>query len=248
MAGSSPPSVSLKLLIDSKSNRLVFAEAGKDFVDFIFSIMSLPVGTVVRLLSDQGTLGCIRNIYESIENLGSSYMLWTANKDILLKAQAFNYAAYEPFLLPSIKPPAYTNLYRCSNGGNVNCRVYIANNPSSHCPSCGCLMNHSFSFVNLPSKVGGGFVKEAATYMVTDDLVVRPIATSYIVTLLNKYEIKDIGDLKEKVVSVGVNEGVKLLKASLQSKTVLTDAFLKKNAGESSNVSDSGIMIEENAG
>ncbi|KAK9019436.1 hypothetical protein V6N11_053960 [Hibiscus sabdariffa] len=89
MASSSPTSVSLKLLIDSKSNRLVFAEAGKDFVDFISSIMSLPVGTVVRLLSKQGTAGCIRNIYGSIENLGSSYMLSEANKDILLNGSSF---------------------------------------------------------------------------------------------------------------------------------------------------------------
>ncbi|GMI80677.1 hypothetical protein like AT5G43240 [Hibiscus trionum] len=248
MVSSSPTSVSLKLLIDSKSNRLVFAEAGKDFVDFIFSIMSLPVGTVIRLLGKQGTAGCIRNIYESIENLGSSYMLSKANKDILLKAQALNYAAYEPLLLPSIQPPAYTDLYRCSSsGGNVNCRMYIANNPNSRCTSCNSLMNRNFTFVNLQNNVGEGFVKEAATYMITDDLVVRPIATSSIVTLLNKYNIKDVRDLEEKVIAVGVDEGVKLLKASLQSKTVLTDVFLEKKAGES-DVSNSGIVIEENAG
>ncbi|KAK9019441.1 hypothetical protein V6N11_053965 [Hibiscus sabdariffa] len=202
MAAPSPTTVSLKLLIAPKSQRVLYAEAGKDFVDFLFNIMTLPVGTVVRLLSKQVTAGCIRSIYESIENLGSSYMLSEENTDILLNAQGFNRAAYEPHLLPSIQPPAYTNLYRCSYGGHGNC------------------------------KVGEGFVKEAVTYMITDDLVVRPIATSSIVTLFNKYKIKDVGDLEEKVIAVGVNE---------QSKTALTDVFLKKKPGESDIGNSGGI-------
>ncbi|GMI80671.1 hypothetical protein like AT5G01150 [Hibiscus trionum] len=229
MAAPSPTTVSLKLLIAPKSQRVLYAEAGKDFVDFLFNIMSLPVGTVVRLLNKQETVGCIRNIYESIENLGSSYMLSKANKDILLNAQGFNFAAYELLLLPSIQPPAYTNLYRCSgNAGQVNCRMYMTNNPGTRCPQCSNLMNISFTFV--PSKLGEGFVKGAVTYMITDDLVARPIATSSIVTLLNKYKIKDVGDLEEKVIDLGVNEGVKLLNASMQSKTVFTDVFLENKA------------------
>ncbi|KAK8662354.1 hypothetical protein V6N13_091932 [Hibiscus sabdariffa] len=242
MAAPSPITVDLKLLIAPKSQRVLYAEAGKDFVDFLFNIMTLPVGTVARLLSKQVTAGCIRSIYESIENLGSSYMLSEANKDILSKAQGFNYAAYEPHLLPSIQPPAYYNLYRCSsNGGYGTCHMYMANNPKSCCPSCKSLMNLSFTFVNLSSKVGEGFVKEAVTYMITDDLVVRPIATGSIVTLFNKYKIKDVGDLEEKVIAVGVNEGVKLLNASLQSKTALTDVFLKKKPGGSDIGNSGGI-------
>ncbi|XVF83481.1 hypothetical protein PTKIN_Ptkin16aG0491300 [Pterospermum kingtungense] len=37
--------VSLKLLVDSTNQRVLFAEAGKDFADFLFNILSLPVGT-----------------------------------------------------------------------------------------------------------------------------------------------------------------------------------------------------------
>ncbi|TYJ16196.1 hypothetical protein E1A91_A10G233900v1 [Gossypium mustelinum] len=77
--------------------------------------MSLPVGTVIRLLSEQGRAACIRNIYNSFENLGNSYMLSATNKDILLKPQAFNYSVYVPPLLPSMKPPTYTNFYRCTS-------------------------------------------------------------------------------------------------------------------------------------
>ena len=42
--------VSLKLLVDSEGQRVLVAEASKDFVDFLFYIMVLPVGTIAELL------------------------------------------------------------------------------------------------------------------------------------------------------------------------------------------------------
>ncbi|KAE8717993.1 hypothetical protein F3Y22_tig00110020pilonHSYRG00412 [Hibiscus syriacus] len=150
MADSSPTSISLKLLMDSNSKRLVFSEAGKDFVDFIFSIMSLHVGTVVKLLGKHAAPGCTRNIYASIE--------------------AFSYAANESLLLPSIRPSSYTNLYGCGVGSKGKCRRYVANNPTTRCPNCSNLMNRNFHFVKL-NKVGEGFVKEGVSYMITDDLM-----------------------------------------------------------------------------
>ncbi|KAK8618849.1 hypothetical protein V6N13_132827 [Hibiscus sabdariffa] len=60
----------------------------------------------------------------------------------------------------------------------------------------------------LPNKVGGGFVKEAAAYPVTDDLVVMPMSSISIITLLNRFNVKDVGDLQEKIVGVGIKEGL----------------------------------------
>ncbi|TYG51557.1 hypothetical protein ES288_D10G267100v1 [Gossypium darwinii] len=188
MAASNSNTISLKLFIDPNSNRLLFAEAGKDFVDFLFSIMLLPVGTVIRLIGKQGT-GCIGNIYDSIENLGNSYMLCS------------NYKPKE------------------------DCSKYMANG-FSWCPSCYKQMDLDFTFVNFRDKVGVGFVKESVTYMITDDLAVRPMSAKSIFTLLNHLNIKDAGDLEEKVIAVGANEGVELLRASMQTKTVLTAVFL----------------------
>ncbi|KAJ3708791.1 hypothetical protein LUZ61_012496 [Rhynchospora tenuis] len=93
-------------------------------------------------------------------------------------------------------------------------------------------------FMNRPMSVdsavegaseGKGYVKGVVTYSVMDDLTVVPMSTISSVTLLNKFQIKDLGSLEEKTVGVGFDEGLNLLKASLQSKTVLTDVFLKKN-------------------
>ncbi|CAO2161111.1 unnamed protein product [Urochloa humidicola] len=75
---------------------------------------------------------------------------------------------------------------------------------------------------------GTGFVKGVVTYTVMDDLEVAPMSTISGITLLNTFGITDIGMLQEKTVQLGYDEGLKILKASLQSKMVLTDVFLVK--------------------
>ncbi|CAN1269325.1 hypothetical protein LINPERPRIM_LOCUS13544 [Linum perenne] len=59
--------VTLKLLVDKKGNRVLFAEAGKEFVDFLFTLLSFPLGTVIRLLSKNQMVGCLGSLYQSIE-------------------------------------------------------------------------------------------------------------------------------------------------------------------------------------
>jgi hypothetical protein len=67
--------VSLKLFIDKKSHRVIFAEADKEFVDFLFSIFSMPVGAITRLLKEGGGMvGSLPGLYRSIENLSFSYI------------------------------------------------------------------------------------------------------------------------------------------------------------------------------
>ncbi|KAH0666825.1 hypothetical protein KY285_028031 [Solanum tuberosum] len=62
--------------------------------------------------------------------------------------------------------------------------------------------------------------------MVLDDLVVKPMSTISSITLLNELCVKDVGVLKEKVVTLGMDEALKMLKTSLQSKNVLTSVFM----------------------
>ncbi|WOG96237.1 hypothetical protein DCAR_0415571 [Daucus carota subsp. sativus] len=76
--------ISLKLLIDRNENKVIFGEAGKDFVDFLFHFLSLPVGTVVKLLSRNKMVGSLGKIYGSIESLNASYMEPNVNKDHVL--------------------------------------------------------------------------------------------------------------------------------------------------------------------
>ncbi|CAN1269336.1 hypothetical protein LINPERPRIM_LOCUS13546 [Linum perenne] len=149
--------VTLKLLIDKKSNKVLFAEAGKEFVDFLFSILSLPLGTVIRLLSMDKMVGCLGNLYQSIEELGDTFIQQSTSKDIVLNPKVQSYTAVGG-----------------NGGGN--------------------------------QKNEGGFVKGVVTYMVMDNLEVKPMSTISSITLLNKFNIQQVGALEEKVVELGMDE------------------------------------------
>ncbi|CAN1269368.1 hypothetical protein LINPERPRIM_LOCUS13555 [Linum perenne] len=203
--------VTLKLLIDKKSNKVLFAEAGKEFVDFLFSILSLPLGTVIRLLSKDQMVGCLGNLYQSIEELGDTFIQQSTSKDIVLNPKVQSYTADTNLLLTG------------------------SDNPQAICPGCNNRMNIEVTFVPKPVVEGngggnqnseGGFVKGVVTYMVMDNLEVKPMSTISSITLLNKFNIQQVGALEEKVVELGMDEGLNLLKASLECKNVLTSVFL----------------------
>ncbi|CAL2242527.1 unnamed protein product [Prunus armeniaca] len=87
MATTNRASMSLKLLVDTKSHKVLFAEAeaSKEVVDFLFSFLSLHVATVTRLLSTDGMVGCLGNLYESAETLSVDSYLPLNLKDTQLK-------------------------------------------------------------------------------------------------------------------------------------------------------------------
>ncbi|KAL0003018.1 hypothetical protein SO802_016799 [Lithocarpus litseifolius] len=227
--------VSLKLLIDTKSQKVLFAEADKNFIDFLFYILALPVGTFIALLTKKGMVGSLGNIYESIENLSTTYLRPNVNKETLLKPKVQisgdSTVPGVPLLLPKVESSSTSsrNLYRCSSSYSHR---YVADDSSAKCPSCHSSMSGTLSLVD-PSRATnttfsseGGYVKGVVTYMVMDDLVVKPMSTISSITVLNRFNVKDVSVLEEKVVDLGINEGVKLLKASVWSKSALTDVFL----------------------
>ncbi|KAL8544728.1 hypothetical protein ACS0TY_005091 [Phlomoides rotata] len=201
--------VSMKLLIDTGRKRVLFAEAGKDCVDFLFFILSLPLSTLIRLLGKQQMVGSLGNLYESIETLNDSYIQPNINKDTLLKPLS-PLSGYSVPLLSLESPQASTgkSFYRCHYHNNVT------DDPRATCPSCSNKMSSIMTYVAPPdavqqeaSHVGtGGFVKEVVTYMVMDDLVVKPMSTISSITLLNQFNINNVSALEEKVVNLGINE------------------------------------------
>ncbi|KAF3957792.1 hypothetical protein CMV_017229 [Castanea mollissima] len=226
----------LKLLIDTENRKVLFAEADKDFIDFLFHILRLPLRTIIPLLKKQGMVGSFGNIYDSIENLSTTYLQSNVNKETLLKHKVHisGGTGEVPLLLPNIESSSTSRkFYRCSRLQNNNCYGYVADDGSASCPSCQGSMTRDVSFVDPPTadntvSSGGGYMKGVVTYMIMDDLEVKPMSTISSITLLNKFNVKQLGDLEEKVVELGMEEGVKLLKASLQSKSVLTGVFLPK--------------------
>ena len=67
--------VRLKLFMHKSSNQVLFAEAGKKFVEFFFNVLRLIVGTLTTLLKPDVMFGHLGNIHDSIINLRPSFGL-----------------------------------------------------------------------------------------------------------------------------------------------------------------------------
>ncbi|KAK7821157.1 hypothetical protein CFP56_037936 [Quercus suber] len=74
-------------------------------------------------------------------------------------------------------------------------------------------MSRELRFVDQPSATNressseGGYVKGLVSYMVMDDLEIKPMSIiSSTITLLNTFNVKEIGALEEKVVNLGMDE------------------------------------------
>ena len=203
--------VSLKLVISTEKNKVLYAEAGKEFVDFLFNILALPVGTFIPLLN-QEMVGSLGNIYDSIQNISPTYLKPNV-KDSLLTPKVYISGGTEGLLqLPNVIKSTHRKLYGCnsdcfsmSDDTNTICRIHrrftnsvlkYKGTPSSN--------NPYFS----SGQTDGGYVEESlVTYMVMDDLAVEPLSsTASIISLLDKFNVKNMGTLEEKVVELGMDE------------------------------------------
>ncbi|PRQ33221.1 hypothetical protein RchiOBHm_Chr5g0055161 [Rosa chinensis] len=72
----------------------------------------------------------------------------------------------------------------------------------------------------------GGYVKGGVRYLIMDNLVVKPMSTVSIVDVLKELNVMEVGVLEQKLVGLGTEEGLKLVKASLESNPVLSNIFL----------------------
>ncbi|WVZ95897.1 hypothetical protein U9M48_041604 [Paspalum notatum var. saurae] len=214
--------ISLKLLVDSKAKKVLFAEAGKEFVDFIFSLLTLPIGAVAKLVSAGTMHGSVGRLYQSVDHIGASYLQPGTDKSDLLQPKVLHPDARELLLLRGRDGESGLAKFRL-----YTCAGYCATatvEAKATCPACKQPMATEVAFV-LPSAAApvaaaaadesGGYVKGVVTYMVTDGLEVTPMSAISSITLINKFTAGKDVELAEKFVTVGPDEVLAILVASL---------------------------------
>ncbi|VAH58555.1 unnamed protein product [Triticum turgidum subsp. durum] len=224
-------------MIDTKAQKVCFAEDGSDVVEFLAGLLSLPLGTVVDLLTKERMVGWIGNVLGSVEKLDANYK----SKELCLSP------AVTPATIPLLKQLLGTQLsngtdtfYTCEGrktgaypGVGTSCG-YLSVIRNRVCPRCNCYMHRAMT---LAAETNGTLVAAAPStttplpvgmYTVGDDLSVTSASFFATISLLG---IKDLSALQEKTVKIGKEEALEIFAASLKSKTVLSDVFLpKKNA------------------
>jgi hypothetical protein len=221
---STTTTLSMKLLVDTKGHRVLFAEAGKDVVDFLFSLLALPIGTAVKLLGEESMVGSAGDLYGSVERLDDTYVQPGAAKDALLhpvmapSPVAASNTALLGLAAPTPTPPAPAKrFYRCSAGSYTSCRDHVTDSYGTRCPQCSYPMVTESKLSSPPAGsvtaakadtavVAQGFVRGIVTYTVMDSLAVSPMSAISSITLLNTFAVTDLSALQEKTVQIGYKE------------------------------------------
>ncbi|CAN6696082.1 unnamed protein product [Malus baccata var. baccata] len=212
----------LKALVDTGSNKVIFVEADGDFIDVLFSFLTMPMGRIVRLAEDSVPveIGCMRNLYQSIEKFNVHKFRSKACRDMLLlpcnaadcqcknlKLKIDNDRPTQYLVCPSDRFLSYYGDIRC--------------------PSCRSLIRQVRYFPVDNTQVGGVFVKGQPRLIITDDLqVISPVSAASI-CLFSKLGVTDCRTTEELAFNMGVQEALNLLMHSFVSKTPLTEILLK---------------------
>ncbi|CAH1443481.1 unnamed protein product [Lactuca virosa] len=115
----------LKFLIDKRVQKVLYAEASKEFMDLLFHIFALPLGTLIKFPSSKQMVGCLGKLKESIETLNQTHLQPDHDKPSASKTKT---------------------LFMC--GGST---VHVSDHHDARCPHCGRLMNVPMTFVRWPN-------------------------------------------------------------------------------------------------
>ncbi|TMW85034.1 hypothetical protein EJD97_023898 [Solanum chilense] len=229
-----PKVIKLKIMIDKNRNRVIFAESDHEFIDTLFSFLTLPLGTVLRLLEkDMVQLGSISRVYASVYSLEPRFLRTSYCKSMLIMPRNASEVQCEKLKLNVDYSENAGKLFNC-NSYNPRCKNIFSIAQNTHCFRCNRLTQCDRKIKEKEEKrsCGGETVVEvflkggAASFMITDDLQVMPASTASLTALFGKLGVSDNSEIEAKTVEVGTQEVLQLLKFSLLSKTALTNMVL----------------------
>ncbi|KAH7542321.1 hypothetical protein FEM48_Zijuj02G0061200 [Ziziphus jujuba var. spinosa] len=241
--------ISLVVLVDKEKKRVIFAESDQDLVDILFSFLTIPVGTIIGLSSDKSAveIGCMNNLYKSVENIDDKHFHYTSFKQMLLSPR--NNADSHCSNLKLKIDHQTTRYFVCCNHP---CSGLLSHYSGCLC-RCGTSMGYEVSMRKGESKMpsfsdkdGGVFVKGLSRFIISDDLQVMPLSTAASLSLFSKLGIMDWSGIEKNIFYLGVGEVLNLLVCSLVSKTPLTETLLKHKPATELNAGnfDQGKHVE----
>jgi hypothetical protein len=204
MAGTTTKSddeVTLKVMVDRERNKVLYADAEKDFVEVLLSFLTLPLGTIARLVAAESSIeamkfGSISSLYQSVQDLDGKYLWSQECKEMLLKPRNSMEGSCWKLKLNIDDTPIQ---YFICEGWIMNCVSIFRNQKCL----CGKYCNRG---VNFPGSFDNGFVKDMASFIIHDDLSVMPNDLVKGLGLLQMYGINDIADIERKTLLISKKE------------------------------------------
>jgi len=207
----------LKLTVRKSTNKVLCAEAGNDFIDFLFNFLTIPIGSIEDVLKGNSGLGCIDNFYKSVEAVDLKWFNTPSNRNSYTHEKNVKTILLKPGVAPHHKSE-YQLLQISERRSEIHSlydiRQYVRG-----------------AYVEKFEK----FTKEPSLFYIMDNLEVRPLSSSSTICLLQELNVP-VNDVEEQTISVGELEALNLLKASLtSSSSALTEGLnqkLKKQVDE----------------
>ncbi|CAM0870342.1 unnamed protein product [Alopecurus aequalis] len=203
--------IKIKLVVDRSRNRVLFADAGSDFVDVLLTFLTLPL-SAVQLAAGASSPGCLTNLRASVQHLADSKLLkGEACHGMLLRC-------------------THAEEFGCNRSVCSRCTLFLGDNQGSNCRCCE-VMARLLHVYNQTARTEV-FSKWKERFVITDDWVIKPASTSTVLSFLQGLGGADeIKGGYEVEVDVGWAEVVSLLKTCVSSNTIFTDVFLAKGNG-----------------
>ncbi|KAL7128791.1 hypothetical protein ABFS83_13G018000 [Erythranthe nasuta] len=202
---------SLKVMTNKLRTKVLFAETDSDFVDVLFSFLTLPLGTIVKVLKkhygdDEETavgIGSLTSLYNGLANLDSVHFSTDGCKEVLLNPRS-----------PSVAP-------------SFNLKIDISKSqPTEHftCKSLNC----GEKVAKAAAADGGGvFTVNSDSFIISDDLKIFHTTKGFF-QIFNIIGINDADVGDTMIVNFGFDEIMDLLKGSFTSRTPLSDIIFNK--------------------
>lgn len=188
--------MTIKIYVQKSTNKILLAHSSDEFIDFLFSLLTIPLGKVISLLTkDHESTLSIENMYESVLELNDGECLRSQIKDKLLYPklpQDFLFSNHI-FSLEGEKVQQIFEEKKIVSGGNKYSLPFDFTYKES---------------IDQSPNVEGSLMRGTTKFMVTDDLVVSPLSSISCFTYLHKQKVPP-SDIEEQVIDIGMKEVIK---------------------------------------
>ncbi|KAL5580855.1 hypothetical protein UlMin_013297 [Ulmus minor] len=123
-------SVTLKLMISKSKKTVCYAEADKDFVNLLFSFLTVPLGHVVKQIQNGCFNGCVNHLYKSVQYLDEHCFKEKGSANLVLSPSLALGCWYRNDLLGTEKSEdvpyyfscyTFPNIYSVSRNDKMKC-------------------------------------------------------------------------------------------------------------------------------
>lgn len=192
-------SVKIKVVVSKSKNKILFAEANGDFVDFLVSFLTTPIGSIMKLMKGKLRLGSIGNLYTSVKDLNPSWFVGSSYESLLNIRVAPHFGCKSNPLEEDDSPEYWYGpvVEKDNDEGRtmISKRKDMLRDPTK-------VKHYDPRSCDGAREPAVGFMKRPCLFIVSDDLEVIPMTNDSSVSYLQQLGNVRLNDLEEHFIKI----------------------------------------------